>query len=170
MPNAAFRIDASDLGKDGELRRRLATAIAMGRDLRPLYKRVGLLMIRSVHDTFQSARDGSGGRAKWPALKDSTLDARRWVADHGGRPYHNKMLVQSGDLKQRQAWEYKTTKSHVDIGTSTPYAGLHQKGGTIKAWGRTTVKVPARTLIQFFRDDLQHIEERSDEYLKETGL
>ena len=80
------------------------------------------------------------------------------------------MLVQSGDLKQRQAWEYKATKSYVDIGTSTPYAGLHQKGGTIKAWGRTTVKVPARTLIQFFRDDLQHIEERSDEYLKETGL
>ena len=168
MPGVKYSIDWNDLAKDGEVRKRLAKAVAGGRDMRPLFKRAGEIMVQSVAKTFASAEGGGPGRARWARHSPYTTAMREWRAEHGGHPFHKQILVQGADLKQK--WTYNVYRDHVDSGSPIPYAKLHQFGGTIKApkrWKRSTAKVPARTLIQFFPDDLKHIQQQTEVFLEE---
>jgi len=147
--------------------------IAFG-DPTPLLKRVGWIMAKSVNTTFK----GGGRRAGWKSLSPMTLGIRKWRAGGGGSgghpAYTEKILEVSGDL--RKNWEVKVTKTRdggrVRIGSGMRYANVHHFGKTIpapKSWKtRSTVKIPKRTLIQFFPDDLNAIRDAADRFAEEA--
>lgn len=136
----------------------------------PLLKRVGWIMVKSVDTTF---RDG-GRRADWDELSPMTLSIRRWRASgkgDGGTPaYTEKILEVSGDL--RKNWEIKLGKDSVRIFSGMHYADIHHKGKTVPApanWKmRSTIKMPERTLIQFFGVDIKAIEDAADRFADEA--
>ncbi|WP_172408112.1 phage virion morphogenesis protein [Desulfosporosinus sp. FKA] len=121
-------------------------------NLSPLMSRIGLAMIASVHENFAVE-----GRPKWKPLSAKTVAAYQAVAiqkaqntkrwqnakksstkskiesdrverDVGG----HKILVQSGELRQ-SIMLGAVTETSVEIGSSLPYARIHQLGGTIGA-------------------------------------
>lgn len=134
----------------------LTSMAERGVQLSPLMGRIGLAMIASVHENFAVE-----GRPKWKPLSAKTVAAyqaaavqkaqntKRWQnakkastkskieasrveKEVGG----HKLLVQTGDLR-KSIMLGEVTENSVEIGSSLPYARIHQLGGTI---GPITIK------------------------------
>lgn len=128
----------------------LAAMAERGISLSPLMGRIGTALIASVHENFAVE-----GRPKWQPLSAKTVasyqaaavqkaqSTKRWKnaksdktrskiesdrveRDVGG----HKLLVQTGELRQ-SIMIGAITESSVEIGSSLPYARIHQLGGTI---------------------------------------
>lgn len=134
----------------------LTSMAERGLRLTPLMGRIGLALIASVHENFAAE-----GRPKWKPLSAKTVasyqaaavqkaqNTKRWQnakraatkskiesarveKDVGG----HKILVQSGDLR-KSIMIGEVTETSVEVGSSLPYARIHQLGGTI---GAITIK------------------------------
>lgn len=133
----------------------LESMTARAVNLRPLMARFGVAMIASVHQNFAD----EGRPEKWAPLSASTVRSMQHQAVQqvrGTKRYQSakkdttrakyeqqavdgmshKLLVRTGDLRQSISIGDVTNDS-VEIGSSLPYARIHQLGGTI---GPMTVK------------------------------
>ncbi len=128
----------------------LESMAARGVHLQPLMGRIGVALIASVHANFADE-----GRPKWKPLSAKTVasyqvaavkkaqNTKRWKnakksatrdkiesnrveKDVGG----HKLLVQTGELRN-SIMVGEVTDSSIEIGSSLPYARIHQLGGTI---------------------------------------
>lgn len=119
--------------------------------LRPVMGSIGNILLRSVHQNFESE-----GRPKWKARRALTVQSMRndavkkaqstkkwqnakkastkakYENQAADKAEGNKILQRSGDLK-KSVMLGKVTDSFLEIGSSLPYARIHQLGGTIKS-------------------------------------
>lgn len=122
---------------DRRVRRRLRGMAQRSVDLRPAWRVVHGVMIRSYGEQFQR----SGDPNRWADLSAVTRARRR------GDGSRAKPLLDTGVL--RRTWmggpmSIKDVKPlYLDTGSRLEYAGFHQKGG--RGWGRTRVR--ARPLV-----------------------
>lgn len=128
----------------------ISSMAARGVNTQPLMGTIGHIILGSVTRNFENE-----GRPKWKPISDLTQDiysgrlldrleatkgfqnlkrektriARRssFLAQHGGR----RILQGEGDLK-KSIVVGKVTRNSVEIGSSLPYARIHQLGGEIK--------------------------------------
>ena len=177
--------------------------------LQPLMRGIGMVMIKSVHENF----DREGRPSRWKQLSLKTLLSRdasaaasarktsKWKAAKGRstkakieaervqRMRGNKILQNSGSLRQSIVLG-AVTDSSVEIGSSLPYARIHQLGGSVPA---TTVRarrakalliptaggvifrkeahipertIPARPYLVLQPHDLEVIAKMADDYLE----
>ncbi|KLU66307.1 phage virion morphogenesis family protein [Desulfosporosinus acididurans] len=153
MSNVEIKIEAKGIDTVQNV---LESMAVRGVRLSPLMGRIGIALIASVHENFAME-----GRPKWKPLSAKTAasyqasavqkaqSTKRWQSakkestkrsiessrvekDVGG----HKILVQSGELRQSIVLG-EVTDSSVVIGSSLPYARIHQLGGTI---GPITIK------------------------------
>jgi phage gpG-like protein len=134
----------------------LESMAARGVHLSPLMGQIGTALIASVHANFaaegrpkwkplsvktvwsyqESSVQKARGTKRWKnAKKDSTrsrIESDRVQNDVGG----HKILVQTGELRN-SIMIGAVTETSVEIGSSLPYARIHQLGGAI---GPITVK------------------------------
>lgn len=138
-------------------------------------------MLRSVDLNFRS-----GGRPTWPPLALST------ALEKARNRYSRLPLQRIGTL--RSSITYRTTPTSLVIGTSSPYARIHQFGGVTRprvtdrmrrwAWRQwyetederykaialtkkesLTVRIPKRPFLVFQRQDTERIARLIEEYV-----
>lgn len=129
--NVTVQIDMSAV--QGRLR-----ALADLAFLRPAMDGIADDLAAEVAQGFKAQRDPWG--AAWKPLKPATLRARR-QGRGGGAP---QILRDTGVL-QNSISSRRTGPLVVEIGTTTPYAAIHQFGGTINVAARA-VTVRLRTV------------------------
>lgn len=179
----------------------IASMAARGENTQPLMGILGHLILGSVSKNFESE-----GRPKWKPISSLTQDiysgrllsrleatagfqklkrkktkaTRRiaYLAKHGDR----KVLQGEGDLK-KSVVVGKLTKNSVEIGSSLPYARIHQLGGTItpkKSYlfvplggGRflrlKEVTIPARPYLLLQTEDETAIVKAAKDYLGQAA-
>ena len=122
------------------------------RDLTVPMKRAGIYMFGSIQRNFQV-----GGRPRmWRPLKAATLAAK---LRHG---WSATPLVRTGQL--RRSITPRADRRRMTIGTTVPYARIHQFGG--RTGRRHATTIPARPYLVFQRDDLQVIRQMILDYIK----
>jgi phage virion morphogenesis protein len=97
----------------------LARVIAAGRDLQPLFERIGAQMVQNTSMRFE-AESGPGGR-KWQKLAKSTL---------ASKAPDTRILRRRGFLSH--SLTFNTLTDSVEWGSGVKYAAIHQLGGTIE--------------------------------------
>lgn len=107
-------------------------------DLAEPLKKAGVYMLRSVDENFKKA----GRPSPWRPLSRSTLI---YKLRHG---YSHLPLTKSGHL--RRSITSRVNKNRLLIGTSTPYAAVHQFGGR---------HMPKRQFLLFQDIDIKRIGE-----------
>ncbi|GMA59730.1 phage virion morphogenesis protein [Alicyclobacillus fastidiosus] len=161
MSGIAIRIEANGLDT---LVNRLEAMTERAVNMTPLMARFGVAMIASVHANFAA----EGRPEKWAPLSASTVRSMEYQAVQqvrGTKRYQNaktdatrskyeqqavdglghKILVRSGDLRQ-SIMVGEVTNDSVEIGSSLPYARIHQLGGTI---GPVTVRPRTKQALAF---------------------
>ena len=136
-----------NLRGDLRLMTNLNKLLKTSNDLTPLMKRVGVYMLASTNETFQS----EGRPEKWKDISKQTKNRR---ASRGKWP--GRILQVTGRLKGSIV--YQAGKEDVVIGTSVPYARKHQFG----------FKVPARPFLGFLDEDVITINRIVEDYWGET--
>lgn len=112
-------------------------------DLTVPLKQAGTLMLRSVSANFRQ-----GGRpVPWRPLAFSTLKRKL------RQGYSPIPLTRTGHLQR--SITYHTSQTRLLIGTSVPYAAVHQFGG--RAGRNLAARIPARPYLRFQREDLNRI-------------
>lgn len=110
------------------LHRGLQRARRACRDMRPAYRRIGRLMVRSTRRTF-----AVGGRPeRWEPLKQ-----RRHHQQRRGKP-----MKDSGALQDSIG--YLAERDFIEWGSELPYAAAHQYG---------TEDLPARPFLAILIED-----------------
>lgn len=196
-----------------QVNRALTSMAERGARMAPLMGQIGQALIASVHENFAAE-----GRPKWKPLSAKTVESyqaaavqkaqstKRWKNAKSATTRSNieasrveqdvgghKILVQKGDLRQSIMVGAVTDES-VEIGSSLPYARIHQLGGTI---GPVTIKplnkqalaiptangtiirrsatipertIPARPYLAIQEDDKTLIAGLTIRYIREGGL
>ncbi len=141
-------------------------------DVRTPLKESGIQMLRSIDNNFKV-----GGRPnKWRPLAQSTINARRKGKGKGGP----QILQDNGILKG--SITTRTRKDFVAIGTSIPYAPVHNFGHVFtrarkaKLKGKSRLRarsstsgiiiIPKRPFILFQEEDKKDID---DIFVKHMG-
>lgn len=114
------------------------------KNLDPPLKQGGILMLRSAETNFRFA-----GRPTWKPLAQSTLI---WKLRNGYSPLP---LTRSGDL--RKSITFRVNRKILFVGTSIPYAAVHQLGGR---------HVPARPFLIFQDKDIERINQLIFEHIE----
>lgn len=130
----------------------LGAAIAKTDDARGLFDAIGMALVDSTQNRFETETDPTG--SPWPDSLRKTLMGGRTLTDTG-------TLVQS--------ITYEATDGSVAVGTNLIYAAIHQLGGTIKAktskglrfrgpgngdWvNKSEVTIPQRAFLGLDADD-----------------
>ena len=146
----------------------LAELLARGRDLAPLMDRIGMALESSTTQRFEDEEAPDG--TKWKPSRRVELE--------GG-----KTLTLTTRL--RQSISYRHSAEEVEIGSNLIYAGVHQRGATIRAKGagalhfklpgglgsRTVqqVVIPARPFLGVSAEDEDEIEALTGDYLLEDA-
>lgn len=97
------------------------------RDLNEPLKKAGIVMLKSIDTNFEA----EGRPERWMPLSPFTMRAKLAAG------YGSKILIRTGDLRRSIVSRVGGNKLHV--GTSIPYAAIHQFGGAIKKKQRTGV-------------------------------
>lgn len=123
-------------------------------------KESGAYMLRSVDKNFRQ----EGRPNKWPKLSPLTLSMRR-----NTKSKSVKILQDTGRLKQsittNSAMRLKN-KGTLAIGTSVPYARIHQQGGTQRLFNTNKmVKIPKRPYLLFQNEDKKAINKIFSNYV-----
>lgn len=181
----------------------IADMAARGVNTRPLMGTLGHIILGSVTKNFEA----EGRPEKWKPLSNLTQDIytgrlldrllaskgyqkikrektqklhqSSYMAKHGGR----KLLQGEGDLR-KSIVVGKLTTSSVEIGSSLPYARIHQMGGEIKPKTKKAlliplggerflmvkkVTMPARPYLLLQKEDEIMIMNATKDYLKESA-
>ncbi|TEB09307.1 phage virion morphogenesis protein [Pelotomaculum propionicicum] len=138
----------------------IASMAARGVNTRPLMGQIGEIIRGSVTRNFES----EGRPEKWKPISELTkkiYDASVLEQLHGSKGYQrikkaetrkkweetalgqqsNKILHREGDLK-KSIDIGKITNTSVEIGSSLPYARIHQLGGEIKPKNKRALLIP----------------------------
>lgn len=115
MAGAGIRIAVDDK----PVAEALARVIAAGRDLQPLFERIGAQMVQTTSMRFQT-ESGPGGK-KWQPLAKSTL---------ASKAPDTRILRRRGFLSRSITFNART--NYVEWGSGIKYAAIHQLGGTIQ--------------------------------------
>lgn len=178
---ALFHVDVKG---DKEIKALFNRIKSKGGDLKKPLKRACVLMIGSIDKNFRA----EGRPSKWAKLAPMTIAMRRKKGKGA------KILQDKGGLKGSFAYKV-TSKQQAYVGTKYKWAGLHQKGGTIKIPARDiypknasvlhfmiggrdvftkhvhqkarSVTIPARKFLLFQDEDKVHIKNIFREYLGE---
>lgn len=134
----------------------LGAAIAKTDDARGLFDAIGMALVDSTQNRFETETDPTGN--PWPASWRKTMSGGRTLTDTAA-------LVQS--------ITYEATDSSVAVGTNLIYAAIHQLGGTIRAkttkglrfrgpgngdWvNKSEVTIPQRAFLGLDSDDENEI-------------
>ena len=157
---------------DGEVRRYVAAMQRRGKDVKPYFKRLGAWMaFRSIPKTFR-LQGRPAGRWRSVPLSPMTIALRRWRADPKSRArphraYHEKILIQSGDLMNKNTYRIRGQK--LEVGTALRYGAHHQFGGWVAAparWERPMVKIPKREWLGIWQEDERWAEQQAVRYLE----
>lgn len=100
-------------------------------------KQIGQVMLASVDKNFES----EGRPQKWAPLSAMTLAMRR-----NKNKGSIKILQDTGNLRRSINYQILDGGNGLAIGTSVPYAKIHQYGGDVKIPARTIVPVKAKVL------------------------
>lgn len=178
----------------------IASMASRGANTRPLMGTIGHIVLGSVTRNFES--EGRPGR--WAPIssltqaiysgrlmdrlmatkgyqnikREKTQEKRKatYIEKQGG-----KLLQRSGDLR-KSITVGKITSSSVEIGSSLPYARIHQLGGTIRPKTRKAllipvggrflmvkkVTIPARPYLVLQKEDETVILKATTDYLQEV--
>ncbi|MDI6711471.1 MAG: phage virion morphogenesis protein [Bacillota bacterium] len=173
---------------------------ARGRHTAPLMRHLGMIMLQSTAQNFEA-----GGRPEpwkpWSPLTRKVYEGQavararatgRWqrAGERGRRSIERryverwvggaKILHRSGDLKKSIVLG-RVTDAYVEIGSSLPYARIHQLGGVVrpKNTGRLFVPagdgflllrqatIPARPFLVFQDEDRRAVVLAARDYLVE---
>lgn len=154
---------------DAKARQMIAKIERAGGNMRPVFKRIGVWMFKSVDKTFRVR----GRPTKWRKLGPLTIALRKWNAAGGGPSPHyaftDKILEVTGGL--RHNWEYRIRADRMEFGSSSKQADTHQEGGKATFKGRWkqahTFDVPRRVLVSIHGDDLAAARKIAQGYLNE---
>ena len=156
MTNKSGAVFDINIDNDKEIKALLEKAGDKAKDLRIPLKRAGILMVGSIDKNFRA----EGRPDKWTPLSDMTLSMRR---KHGKGA---KILQDTG--RGKGSIDYKViSNQQVEIGTDVQYMAAHQTGGTVKMFGKRTVKIPKRKFLLFQDEDNKNIVKIFTEYLGE---
>lgn len=100
-------------------------------------KQIGITMIASVDKNFEY----EGRPVRWAPLSAMTLAMRR-----NRNKASAKILQDTGNLRRSITYDIREDGEAVAIGTSVPYAAIHQYGGKIRIPARTIVPKKAKAL------------------------
>jgi len=145
-----------NISGDEKVKALLKKAGDKAKDLRIPLKRAGILMVGSIDKNFRA----EGRPDKWTPLSDMTLAMRR---KHGKGA---KILQDTGRGKGSIVYK-PISNTKAQVGTDVKYMGIHQTGGTVKMFGKRTVKIPKRTFLLFQDEDNKSIVKIFTEYLGE---
>lgn len=179
----------------------IASMAARGVNTKPLMGRIGHIMLGSVTRNFES----EGRPEKWKPISELTKkiydgsileqlyrskgfqrikksETRRKWEDAALSKQSNKILQRKGDLKKSVVIG-KTTNTSVEIGSSLPYARIHQLGGEIKPKNKRAllipvggrylmvkkVTIPARPYLVLQAEDETYILQATKDYILEAA-
>jgi len=155
MTNGGVLIEYNISG-DEKVKALLKKAGDKAKDLRIPLKRAGILMLGSIDKNFRA----EGRPDKWTPLSDMTLSMRR----KNGKGA--KILQDTGHGKGSIVYK-PISNTKAQVGTDVKYMGIHQTGGTVKMFGKGTVKIPKRKFLLFQDEDNKNIVKIFTEYLGE---
>ena len=140
MSGAGLRIDVNV--DDRELRRVLRNLRLSVRDLTPVMREIGGMLVASTLDRFErgTAPDGSD-----------------WQKSARAEAEHGQTLIDTGRL--RDSITHRASNDAVEVGTNVIYAAIHQFGGRIEAKkkNRKAVTMPARPFLGLSHGDREAI-------------
>lgn len=153
-------------GQDA-IERRLGALVARLGDVTPLMERIGAVLETSTIERFDS---------------ETAPDGSRWKPSFRARATGGKTLTDSARLKQ--SITHNAGPRRVEVGTNVRYAGVHQRGATIRAknGGRLKFKlpgigfvsprqvvIPKREFLGLSADDREEIEAQAVDYVAEAA-
>lgn len=150
---------------DKQVRTALNRLLAAGRDMTPLMRDIGEHLLNTTRERFvdQKAPDGT----PWAALSDTTKRRKRRNV--------GKILTERGFLRGNLA--YQTGPTSVRVGSPSIYAGTHQFGAAMGAFGSTAGglripwgDIPARPFLGLSDDDEAEILELVNRHLADSGI
>lgn len=103
---------------DADIAAALGRIIEAGRDLQPLFDRIGPSLVRSTQMRFETETDPQG--RKWAPLRPATIRAKK-----GDRRILHRRGFLYGSLT------HNALPSYLEVGTNLVYGAIHQLGGTI---------------------------------------
>ena len=152
---------------DTEIQRAVFRLAAMGQNMLPVARAIGVGLVRNTQDRFRAARDPEG--RPWVPLKPFTLAMKRG-------PGILRESAMRGGLQASIAFRADAGAggATVQIGTNKVYGAIHQFGGTIRpknpkgllffrtpggqVWGAARqVTIPARPYLGISREDRETI-------------
>lgn len=145
--------------EDARVRRAFARLARTMENTRPVMERIGTGLVASVERRFVSQTDPDGNA--WAALNPGYASDKR----------NSRILTESGRL--RGSINKNVGSDQVRVGTNTPYAAIHQFGGTITPKSAshlmfrigggfakvTSVTLPARPYLGISEEDHRMIGE-----------
>jgi len=124
-------------------------------------KQSGVYMLGSIDRNFRA----QGRPTSWTPLSPLTIARRRKGKGTGSM----RILQDTGRLKQSITTETAMRmkdKNALGVGTSVPYARIHQYGGTQKLFNTNKMaKIPERPFLFFQEEDKTAIDSIFDKYL-----
>ena len=136
-----LRITAKNLA---EASQRLSLVADRMADATPVLQQFGVQMLRSIEQTFQA-----GGRprgwAPWATSTRRALERKR----KGG----NRILIDSGRLKNSIAARVEGTPPILRVGSNVIYSRIHQLGGAAGRGHKSLI--PARPFLVVQDEDME---------------
>lgn len=115
----------------------------MAANLKPAMDTIGREYLDRVHQAFED--QGLPGYA-WPPLAPATIKQRQRKGYGAGQ-----MLRRTGALFRSITW--RADKNSVEVGSNSPYAAIHQFGGTIsQSFGARVIAVNKKGLFLSHRN------------------
>lgn len=151
MSGVSIRIDGSD-----EVGRKLAAAVTLLTDPRPLYDRLGSALVLSTSQRFERGTGSDGN--PWPQSIR--------VLTQGGKTMQNTGFL-------RRSLTHEVSGTGVSVGTNAIYAAVHQFGATIRPKSKSALRfkignrfvtkkqvtIPARPFLGVDQNDAREIEQ-----------
>ncbi|MDE0096443.1 MAG: phage virion morphogenesis protein [Gammaproteobacteria bacterium] len=160
MAGSRIRIDVLGIGN---VQRRLGNLAAAGRDLRPVFVRIGEYLVGSTKDRFKEQRAPSG--APWTPLSESYRE----------RKPRNKFKILTLDGFLGSQISYRASVAELLVGSDRVYAGTHRFGAKKGSFGTTSRgspipwgDIPARPFLGLSCEDRDVVEGMVADYLEDA--
>lgn len=128
--NTSIRIDT------GTASAKLAEAQKLLADGRSMFQRIAAALRQQTLENFNA-----GGRPSWVPLKASTIAARK-----KGKKGSSVLRILQDSRMLRDSLSTDHGADFAQVGANTPYAAIHQLGGTIE-------RAPSRTKVRLRTDE-----------------
>lgn len=161
---------------DKQIQRAVLKLSALGQNMLPVARAIGVGLVRNTQDRFRAGRDPEGH--PWHPLKPFTLEHKRG-------PGILRESAMRGGLMASIAFRADAGAggATVQVGTNKVYGAIHQFGGTIRpknpkgllffrtaggqVWGAARqVTIPARPYLGISREDRETIQDVLGAFLR----